>query len=83
MCLNKESSFPFECAVEEGLEEVFGLAEGFALLRPQVLVALYAAHFRRQSNGTQSPGARSYCQKVHPLHVRRLQAAAPANDGAL
>jgi hypothetical protein len=38
-------------------------------------------YFRNSFRGTQSPGARSYSQKVQPLQVRRLQAAAPAREG--
>lgn len=38
-------------------------------------------YFRNSFKDTQSPGARSYCQKVQPLQVRRLHAAPPASEG--
>ncbi len=38
-------------------------------------------YFRSSFSVTQSPGARSYFQKVQPLQERRLHAAAPAKDG--
>ncbi len=40
-----------------------------------------AYYFLNLSIATQSPGARSYCQKVQPLQVRRLHASAAAMDG--
>ncbi len=39
------------------------------------------SHLRRLARGTQSPGARSYCQKAQPLQVRRPHANAAASDG--
>ncbi len=38
-------------------------------------------YFRNLPKGTQSPGARSYVQKVQPLQLGCLQATAAAREG--
>lgn len=38
-------------------------------------------YFLSSFSFTQSPGARSYVQNLHPLQLLRLQATAPATDG--
>lgn len=59
---------------EEGLEEVLGLAEGFALLRPQVTEAQLINRKTLSPNQTARPWTRSY----HPYPLSTMDENQPA-----
>jgi len=55
------------------------VADHITFLEPGIL--RFFPHLLKLSSKTQSPGALSYFQNVHPLQLRRLQATAAETEG--